>query len=60
MKNFGSFLLCKWTVSVYSVKQLPIFAVLHENVYFRTCFDHLIHLSYILVEDVSLDIYLQL
>ncbi len=54
MKYFCSFFLRQRTISIYSFKKFTIFAIFHKNVDFCISFDHLVHLNYILMEDVSL------
>ncbi len=60
MKDFRSIFFSERTVPVDTIKQFSVFAILHKDVDFIGCFNDFKDLSYIFVEDVSLDIYLLL
>ena len=60
MEDPGSFILSNGSFFADSLKELPIFAVLHEDVYFWTCSHYFVELSNILVHYLSLSAYLRL
>ena len=60
MKDFRSIFFSERAVSVDTVKEFPVFAILHKDVDLAVCFDHFIDLGDIFMEDMPLDIYLLL